>query len=283
MVGATFFFMLANVSAKYLIQDYHWSQILWIRGMLGVIMFTLLRIIISFPFKRNIKLPIAVISIRVLLEMVMFICFVMAIQTLTLSFAAAIIFVAPLIIVLLGSIILKEQLTYSRIIATFFGFLGAIIIVNPTQPSLDISALAWLLASICCLCINSLLSRKFAVDIHPLMITVALHIAMATIMLPIVYFTWKNIPSFAVLLQFVSMTITAGLGVILFNMAFKLGESAYVAPFYYCEIIWALTFDFILWWTLPDTYVLVGAAIVISAGLYAQLAETKKTDVSITS
>jgi drug/metabolite transporter (DMT)-like permease len=56
--------------------------------------------------------------------------------------------------------------------------------------------------------------------------------------------------------------------------AFRLGPAAVISPFEYSALIWATLLGFLLWDELPDTLTLVGAAVVISSGLYIIYRET---------
>jgi drug/metabolite transporter (DMT)-like permease len=50
--------------------------------------------------------------------------------------------------------------------------------------------------------------------------------------------------------------------------AFRHGEVSAVAPFEYTSLVWTLGLDRLIWHTVPDGYTLLGAAIIIAAGLF---------------
>ena len=67
--------------------------------------------------------------------------------------------------------------------------------------------------------------------------------------------------------------------------AFRLGEAAVVAPFKYSSLIWAIALGFFMFGDLPDGWTLLGATIIVGAGLYIlqrERALKKKTPVSAT-
>ena len=68
--------------------------------------------------------------------------------------------------------------------------------------------------------------------------------------------------------------IFGSVGVMCVTHAFRLGPVAVISPFEYSALIWATLLGYFLWGELPDAITLVGAAIVISSGLYIIYRET---------
>ena len=50
--------------------------------------------------------------------------------------------------------------------------------------------------------------------------------------------------------------------------AFRHGQASAVAPFEYTALAWGIGLDYLLWTVLPDGFTLIGASIIILAGLY---------------
>jgi drug/metabolite transporter (DMT)-like permease len=49
--------------------------------------------------------------------------------------------------------------------------------------------------------------------------------------------------------------------------ALRLGDAALVSPFRYTAILWAIITGFIVWHQLPDTFTLIGAALLVISGV----------------
>ena len=64
------------------------------------------------------------------------------------------------------------------------------------------------------------------------------------------------------------LAISGVLGQYAITEAFKRSDASVVAPFDYTSLIWGITFDAMIWHTLPDRMMLMGAAIIIGSGLY---------------
>ncbi len=162
-------------------------------------------------------------------------------------------------------------------LAVAFGFLGAVIIINPKNPTFGFDAISWLLISMLCLCSNTLLARRFSTEAPPMVVTLAVHFLMLILMTPILYFKWIDISNALVLAQLIGIGVSGGLGVLFFNLALESGEASFVAPFYYTELLWAVMFDFVVWMIIPEVRVLVGALIIVVMGLYVHYYESKRS------
>ena len=45
-------------------------------------------------------------------------------------------------------------------------------------------------------------------------------------------------------------------------------EASAIAPFEYSALAWGLAIDWLVWHTLPDRWMLAGAAIIVASGIY---------------
>ena len=57
------------------------------------------------------------------------------------------------------------------------------------------------------------------------------------------------------------------------NRSLKLAPASVVVPYQYSMIVWAVIFGFVVWGDVPSPATLIGAAIIIGAGLYIFLRE----------
>ena len=56
-------------------------------------------------------------------------------------------------------------------------------------------------------------------------------------------------------------------------MAMRHGDIGLVAPFRYTSLLWAIALGFLVFGNLPDAWTLLGAAIVVGAGIFTLLRE----------
>jgi drug/metabolite transporter (DMT)-like permease len=64
------------------------------------------------------------------------------------------------------------------------------------------------------------------------------------------------------------VAVTGFLGQLCITEAFRKGEASAIAPFEYSALAWGLAIDWLLWQTLPDAWMLAGAAIIVASGVY---------------
>ena len=62
----------------------------------------------------------------------------------------------------------------------------------------------------------------------------------------------------------------------LISHAFRLAPAAIVAPFDYTALIWASLLGWLLWEEIPTIWTYLGAAVIITSGLYIVIRETRK-------
>ena len=55
--------------------------------------------------------------------------------------------------------------------------------------------------------------------------------------------------------------------------AMRVGDIGFIAQFRYTSLLWAIVLGWFAFHTLPDTYSLIGAAIVVATGIYTLLRE----------
>ena len=97
----------------------------------------------NFYKSNNLKLQI----LRSLLSIIESGCFVLAFKYLSLANAHSIGALAPVIIVALSAIILKEKVSVKTWIAIFVGFIGVLIILRPTSSIFDVKSMIPLVAA----------------------------------------------------------------------------------------------------------------------------------------
>jgi len=89
-------------------------------------------------------------------------------------------------------------------------------------------------------------------------------------------FFWAP-PSLVEAVLMVAIGVAGGLGHL--SLVYALGQAppSILAPFNYTALLWAILFGFVLFDELPDAMTLVGAAIIVGAGLYVWHRERVRT------
>ena len=264
MIGAVFCFASMDATAKYLMKEIGPAQTIWARYTVQAVIvtvFILPKINVygrtNYPklqFLRSVALMMATTL------------FFFAFSRLGLAEASAIFNISPVLITLGAFLFLREQIGPRRLIGIIVSLLGALIIIRPGTGVFTIYALLPLGAAIF-YSTYSLATRFVGTDESPW--TSLFYSAIFGALCYSIYiaFYWNPMSNNAILL-----TIIIGLfgtaGHICLIRALSIGEASLVAPFIYTNLLFTTTWGFVLFGNLPDFWTIVGALIIVAAGIY---------------
>ena len=195
-----------------------------------------------------------------------------ALQRLPLVDATAISFAAPLIVVALAALILKERVRAYRWSAVAVGFFGVIVMLTPyldlgdavaTGPA--IGALLALAAAFC----NSgtaIQTRRLTVTETTSAIVFYFSSFCALAGLLTLPFAWHppTGPEFA---KLVAIGVIAGVAHILLTEGYRFAPASLLAPFEYTAMVWAFVLGYVMFGETPTPAVVLGGVIVAASGL----------------
>lgn len=201
--------------------------------------------------------------------------FISGLHFLPLATMTSINFVGPFVVTMLSIVFLKEHVGTHRWVAIIVGLAGALVIIRPGGQSFHPASL-FAVAGACCWSVAVITTRLVQRDdstLTTLMLTALVGFAGCSLMLP---FFWKT-PSAIAVLCLVGMSVGGTLGQFLMIRALRYAGASVLAPFAYSQIIWSTSLGFIIWGEFPDKWTWVGAAIIISCGLYVWYRERKQS------
>lgn len=198
-----------------------------------------------------------------------------AITHLPLPEAIAIQYAMPLLIVVFGALILKETVRLYRWSAVAVGMLGVGIIMWPRltvftaggpMGTLAIGAMAALLGSVfgafaTILVRNLVQTERSATVVLYFSITCSL-VALVTVPFG---WVWPTPAQFAML---IGAGIAGGIGQILLTESYRHADVSVVAPFEYISLLFSIVIGYLVFHDVPTAEMLVGAAIVVAAGIF---------------
>jgi drug/metabolite transporter (DMT)-like permease len=199
-----------------------------------------------------------------------------ALTLLPLPDATAIGYATPLITTALAALILKERVRAYRWSAVALGFCGMILILSPHladarfQNDLPVGqtlgAILGIFGAVCS-GFASIEVRKLAQKERTGTIVFYFSVVTSTAGFLTILFGWK-MPDLRDMLLLIGSGIAGGVGQILLTSSFRYAHASVIAPFDYMSLLWALAIGFALFGDVPVPQVLLGAAIVILAGLF---------------
>ena len=266
MIAAVACFSLMDAGMKQLAASYPSLQVTFLRGAASL-PFVLVWVLASAGPRSLIPHRWGLHLLRGGLGMVMIGCFVFALRDLPLSTAYSIYFVAPLLIAALSVPLLGERVGPRRWVAIGIGLLGVIVVLRPgvggfiSIPGLMVlaAATAYAIGAITV----SLLTRTDTSQSMVVWFLVLMALGAGVL-------AWQDwVPlrlAHAPLIA--GMGLAGALGQIALTRAFQLGEASMIAPLEYTGLIWVIGWDLAFWGQLPDAVTWVGAAIIVTSGLY---------------
>lgn len=272
----TLFFATLDASGKWLVQTMPVMEVVWLRFFIHSVtsgIFLGPRYGWSIFKVSNYKLQF----IRVLLMIAMTALNFAALQYLQLAQTGAVQFSVPIMIAVLSSWWFKDHLPLKNWIAIFSGFIGVLIILNPFSHDFH-PAMFLALINAMIYAVFNLITRKVAATDHPAATQLMSALGPTIILLPVLFFGWKNPSTPADWLAVVAVGAGGFLGHFCLALSYRYAKANVLSPFFYQQIIYMTFFGWLIFNQVPDMSVIIGAIVVILSGLYLLLQEIKTGD-----
>lgn len=272
MVLAMFLFASHDALSKYLAGFYPILWVVWARYLVH----TLLMMAIFLPQSGlrvlRTRRP-GLQALRALCLLGTSLLFTTALQYIPLAEATAVNFLAPLLVTALSLPLLGEKVTRGQWVAVLVSFVGVTVIVHPGG-ALFTPAVLLPFGSALCFCFYQLLTRKLSGIDSPTTSNFFTGVLNTLVMSAIVPMFWQT-PSLIHGLMAVALG-TCGMTAHLFlTQAFRHAPPAMLAPFSYCQIVFAGILGLVLFGHSPDMAGLVGIALICLSGLGAAWLQRK--------
>jgi drug/metabolite transporter (DMT)-like permease len=178
----------------------------------------------------------------------------------------AISFTAPLILVLLSALVLREGVSAGQWIAITVGFVGTLIIINPDATVFALGSILPLAASVS-MALYLLFLRVLAPTEtkSSLMFYVpVVGTAFTGVTLP---WNWVT-PAAADLALILVMGLLAGVALYFRNLAYTTAKPSILAPFEYLSLLWASLIGSLVFGDHVTTRLLIGTLLLITGNMY---------------
>jgi len=271
MLCAVFLFSGMDALAKFLSADYPVTQIVWARyaGQMAVVLAVLAPRVHLLIRTRHLGLQL----IRSGFLFAATFCFFTSLSQLEIASATALMNIHPVLLTLGAALILREGLGMRRIIGILAALTGALIIIRPGSDVFSTAALLPLLAGFS-YAAYALSTRFLGRDENILtsyLYTALIGTIAASLLVPAVWVT----PTWPAVGLFMVLGATGALGQFLLIRALTVAEAGAVAPFGYAGVIFATTWGLLAFGEVPDALTMVGALVIIGAGVYVWHRETR--------
>ena len=242
-------------------------QLLFLRGLLTTIMILLLARALG-QLRFNIpRQDWGRIAMRSFSEVAAAYFFLSALQHMPLANVTAILQVLPLTVSLGAALFLQEPLGWRRLLAIGIGFVGMLLIVRPGAEGFSTWSIYALIA-VFFVTTRDLATRRISKDVPGLTVTLCASILVVLFFgTASLFIEWQPVDAY-------NGSLIVGAAVVVMGAYYfsvqtmRVGEIGFIAPFRYTSLIWALVLGLVIFGDYPDRLPLIGAAIVVSTGLF---------------
>ena len=259
-------------------------QIMFLRSVVGLSILFLYLKVRKIPIIFSSKYPVLTV-IRAILFMFAFLFYYICLAYLPYAVTTALFFTTPFFITILSKIFLKENIGFIRLLTIIFGFIGVVIIANPTVDSFNIFMIFPILCAFgysASMIIIKLTSEKDSVYSQ------TFHVYLATLLfaplvtylgstfdssigdnkvLNFVFRSWElNLHTQYFLIFIVGVCVVAGF-LLIFN-AYRVGKPFVIAPFEYTILLWSIFYGWLIWDESVTARSWIGMAMIVAAGIY---------------
>lgn len=198
-----------------------------------------------------------------------------AVKYMPVADAIAIVFVEPLFLTVLGKYVLKETIGWRRMAASAVGFVGCLLVV---QPSFE--AFGWVaflpLGTAVAFGFYLLLTRSMTQRIDPLLLQANTGLAAFLLAFPVIFAFYGTgntvfdpvMPEGRFIWFLLMVGVAATISHIFLSYAIRITPTAVIAPTQYLEIVTAAIVGYFIFNDLLNGLALVGAIIIVASGLY---------------
>ena len=246
------------------------AQILFIRGLITTIVLLTFAIYGGVFSSKVSKKDKWRIFFRSIAEALTSYFFLTAVMNMPFANVTAILQILPMTVTLAAAFVFKEKVGIIRITLILAGFLGVVLIINPSTDGFNLYAIYALIA-VFLITTRDLITRKISSRVPTLLPTVSASIGVLIFSV----FLLINTP-FQPLNTQNSLFILLAAFFIIFGyytavLVMRSGEISFISPFRYSAILFALILGLIFFDEKPDKTAFFGIVIVMVAGIFLML------------
>lgn len=264
MLAGIFLFSVNDVLGKWLVATYTVWQVLLIRSLAALL------VLAPFiwragwePFRTAPKPGLQLA--RALFSTLEVAGFYWAVIWLSLADVMTFYLAAPIYVTAVSALVLNEKVGWRRWSAVIVGFIGVIIALRPTTASWSAPALIALGGSIV-FSFLMIVTRHLRGTDDVVLVTGQTVMALIAGLL-FAPFAWVA-PTAIDAGLLALLGVVAMIAHVCVNRSLKIAPASVVVPYQYTLIIWAIVFGFFVFGDVPEIAMIVGAIIIIAAGIY---------------
>ncbi|MDX8493767.1 DMT family transporter [Mesorhizobium sp. VK22B] len=200
-------------------------------------------------------------------ELAAILCYVVALANMQIADSTALGQITPLIVLVGSSMLFGEKIGAPRMALIGLGFVGALMVAQPTMQGISIYALL-ALGNAALAAARDLAGRKVGAEVPGMIVAISavLVVLIGSGIAHVVSEQWV-VPEGRHLLLIAGAGLFLIFGHFFIFMAYRVGPTSAVAPFYYCFTVWAVISGLLVFGQFPNALAVCGILLVIGSGL----------------
>lgn len=265
---------LIDVASKLAAQGVPVGVIVLGRGIVQAALMLPVVLLMRLPLRLT-RRSLALATLRALMLVVSTYCFVAAVRVMPIADALAIVFVEPFVILLIGRLVLGEQVGPRRLAACAVGFVGSLFVIQPSFAAFGAVAL-FPLGTAVSFALYMLVTRHLSRDVHPVAMQFHTAAIAALLCLPLLGLGTAlgaapisfELPQGIFWLWVFCVGLASTVSHMAITYALKFAPSSTLAPLHYLEIVTATLLGYLFFSDFPNLLTFTGIAIIVASGLY---------------
>lgn len=275
MVLATGSYVINDTLMKLATEGLPPYEVLFLRGVAAALLGLPLLLVLGYGPQWALMFDRRVLG-RNFAELGAILCYVVALANMPIADASALGQITPLLVLLGVSILFGERIGALRMGLIGLGFVGALMVAQPTLQGISVYALLALANAVLC-AVRDIAGRRVGSNVPALIVAMsavvlvlagagAMHLATESWVMP--------------QLHHLALLLGAGFflifGHLFLFMSYRVGSAAAVAPFYYFFTFWALASGLLVFGQLPNALAIGGIVLVVASGLVVVLLDERR-------
>lgn len=218
---------------------------------------------------------------RNLLELAAILCYVVALANMQIADSTALGQITPLLMLVGSSILFGERIGGPRMALIGLGFIGALMVAQPTMQGISVYALL-ALGNAALSAARDLAGRHVPAEVPGMIVAIS-----AVLVVLVGAGAAHLISERWVMPEGRHLLLMAGAGFFLIFghffifMAYRVGPTSAVAPFYYCFTVWAVISGLLVFGQFPNMLAVCGILLVVASGLIIVSLDQRKRRLTV--
>jgi drug/metabolite transporter (DMT)-like permease len=256
-------------------------EVLFLRGIAATIWGIPLLFVLGYGKQMPLVFERKVLT-RNLLELAAILAYVVALANMQIADSSALGQLTPLLVLVGASLLFRERIGMVRMALISLGFVGAVLIAQPTMQGVSVFALL-AIANAVFGAGRDLASRRVTARVPGMIVAISavIVVLIGAGIAHLISETWI-VPQAHHLLLLAGAGFFLIFGHFFIFMAYRIGPIGVVAPFYYCFSVWAVISGLVVFGQLPNFVAICGIVLVVASGLTIILLDERRRRLTVT-